>query len=74
MLDTLSGCTNCYAMRLAARLAVMGQDKYVGTTRKSGGRAKWNGVVKIDPSSLAIPRKWKRGRSSIRELHVGPVP
>ena len=45
------GCTNCYAMRMAARLAVMGQEKYAGTTRKTGGRYKWNGVVKIDPSS-----------------------
>ena len=56
------GCTNCYAMRLAARLAVMGQDKYVGTTRRTGDRHKWNGVVKTDPSSLDVPRRWKRGR------------
>jgi protein gp37 len=49
------GCTNCYAMRLAARLAVMGRDKYVGTTRKSGGRHKWNGTVKTDASSLDVP-------------------
>jgi protein gp37 len=72
------GCTNCYAMRLAARLAVMGQEKYVGTTRKSGGRAKWNGVVKIDPSSLEIPRKWKRGRlifvNSMSDLFHEGVP
>jgi protein gp37 len=54
------GCTNCYAMRLAARLAVMGQDKYVGTTRKSGH--KWNGTVKTDASSLDVPRRWRKGR------------
>ena len=35
-----AGCTNCYAMRMAARLEAMGQEKYAGTTRKSGGRAK----------------------------------
>jgi protein gp37 len=72
------GCTNCYAMRLAARLAVMGQEKYAGTTRQSGGRAKWNGVVKIDPSSLEIPRKWKRGRlifvNSMSDLFHDGVP
>ena len=68
------GCTNCYAMRLAARLAVMGQDKYVGTTRKSGGRAKWNGTVKTDPPSLDIPRRLEKGALDIRQQHVRPVP
>lgn len=56
------GCTNCYAMRLASRLAVMGQHKYVGTTRISGDRPKWNGKVKMDVPSLGIPRGWKKGR------------
>ncbi|MBI3274814.1 MAG: phage Gp37/Gp68 family protein [Methylocystis sp.] len=32
------GCTNCYAQRMAARLAAMGVEKYSGTTRKSGRR------------------------------------
>jgi protein gp37 len=72
------GCTNCYAMRMAARLAVMGQDKYVGTTRKTGGRHKWNGVVKIDPSSLETPRRWKKGRlifvNSMSDLFHENVP
>jgi protein gp37 len=72
------GCTNCYAMRLAARLAVMGQAKYAGTTRQSGGRAKWNRVVKLDLSSLEIPRKWKRGRlifvNSMSDLFHDGVP
>ncbi|MGE3067238.1 MAG: DUF5131 family protein [Hyphomicrobiaceae bacterium] len=72
------GCTNCYAMRMAARLAVMGQQKYVGTTRKTGGRYKWNGVVKIDPSSLDAPRRWKKGRlifvNSMSDLFHESVP
>ncbi len=72
------GCTNCYAMRMAARLAVIGLDKYVGTTRTTGGRAKWNGVVKIDPSSLDTPRKWKKGRlifvNSMSDLFHESVP
>lgn len=57
------GCTNCYAMRMAARLERMGQEKYAGTTRMSGGRAKWNGRISLDRESLALPKKWKRGRT-----------
>ena len=33
------GCTNCYAMRMAAQLEAMGTEKYRGLTRKSGKRA-----------------------------------
>ena len=72
------GCTNCYAMRLAARLAVMGQEKYIGTTRKTGGRSKWNGVVKPDAASLDVPRRWKKGRlifvNSMSDLFHERVP
>lgn len=56
------GCTNCYAMRMAARLAAMGSSKYVGTTRISGGRSKWTGVLTTDTASLEAPKKWKQGR------------
>jgi protein gp37 len=56
------GCTNCYAMRMAARLAAMGQQKYVNTTRISGGRSKWTGKISLDEHSLEAPRKWKVGR------------
>src|SRR5579872_7380931 len=57
------GCTNCYAMRLARRLELMGQPKYAGTTRISGGRAKWNGKVKLDADTLEIPKRWVVGRT-----------
>lgn len=56
------GCTNCYAMRMAKRLDAMGQAKYTGTTRMSGGRAKWNGTIRLDEKSLSIPATWKTGR------------
>jgi phage protein Gp37/Gp68 len=36
------GCTNCYAMRMAARLEAMGIHKYRGLTRRSGDRFVWN--------------------------------
>jgi protein gp37 len=51
------GCTNCHAMRMAARLAAMGSGKYKGTTRISGGRAKWNGKIRLDYVSLNAPKK-----------------
>jgi len=55
------GCTNCYAMRMAARLEAMGQAKYAGTTRLSGGRPKWNGRIVLDNTALNIPLSWKSG-------------
>ncbi|MGF7009236.1 DUF5131 family protein [Aminobacter sp. BE322] len=72
------GCTNCYAMRMASRLEAMGQPKYTGITRKSGGRAKWNGKLKLDYDALALPRTWKRGRlifvNSMSDLFHEDVP
>lgn len=54
------GCTNCYAMRMAARLQAMGHEKYRGTTRKSGGRYVWTGRVNLDHASLSAPLEWRR--------------
>ena len=72
------GCTNCYAMRLARRLSLMGQEKYQQTTRVSGGRAKWTGKIKIDERSLDLPRRWRRGRlifvNSMSDLFHEDVP
>jgi protein gp37 len=72
------GCTNCYAMRLARRLELMGQPKYAGTTRMSGGRAKWNGEVKLDVAALDIPKRWIVGRTifvnSMSDLFHEQVP
>ncbi len=72
------GCTNCYAMRMAARLEAMGQNKYKNTTRISGGRAKWNGRIAIDETSLSIPSKWRVGRmifvNSMSDIFHDDVP
>ena len=54
------GCTNCYAMRMAARLEAMGKEKYRGTTRKSGERKIWTGKVNVDYNSLSLPLTWKK--------------
>jgi len=73
-----SGCTNCYAMRMAARLQAMGHKKYAGTTRKSGGRSVWTGRVNVDESSLSAPFEWKRGKrifvNSMSDLFHEKVP
>ena len=57
------GCTNCYAMRLAAWLAGVGVEKYRGTTRKSGGRAVWTGLVRLVRSELEKPKRWRKPRT-----------
>jgi protein gp37 len=54
------GCTNCYAMRMAARLQAMGKPKYAGTTRKSGRRRVWTGRVNVDEQALMAPLMWRR--------------
>lgn len=56
------GCKNCYAMEMAGRLEAMHVEKYAGLTRKSGKRTVWNGVIREDEKSLAIPYSWKKPR------------
>ena len=56
------GCTNCYAMKLAERLALMNQPKYQGLARRLGCRPKWIGKIRIDEKALEIPSRWKQGR------------
>jgi protein gp37 len=72
------GCTNCYAMRMARRLDAMGQSKYSGTTRVSGGRAKWTGKIVLDEAALRLPITWSKGRlifvNSMSDLFHEKVP
>lgn len=72
------GCTNCYAMRMAARLQAMGTAKYRGLTRKSGRKAVWVGKVRIDQTALSAPASWKRPRrvfvNSMSDLFHEDVP
>lgn len=73
-----AGCTNCYAMRMAARLDAMGLEKYAGLTRKSGGRAKWTGKIVLDHTSLGLPGTWTKPRrvfvNSMSDLFHPAVP
>lgn len=72
------GCTNCYAMRMAARLEAMGQAAYAGTTKPSAGGPVWTGKVSINRPALFKPLDWKKPRSifvnSMSDLfHPGAV-
>ncbi len=58
-----AGCTNCYAMRMAARLQAMGVPKYHGLTRKSGERSVWTGKVLQDERALRAPYGWRKPRT-----------
>ncbi len=72
------GCTNCYAMRMAARLDAMGQDKYRDLTRAQGGRPAWTGAVRCDETSLDVPLRWRKPRfvfvNSMSDLFHAEVP
>jgi protein gp37 len=63
---------------MAARLEAMGQEKYRGLTRKSGGRAKWTGRITLDWKALDIPARWSRPRfvfvNSMSDLFHTDVP
>lgn len=73
-----AGCSNCYAMRMAARLQAMDHPKYRGTTRKSGGRYVWTGRVNIDEASLSAPLEWRKPKrifvNSMSDLFHSDVP
>ncbi len=72
------GCTNCYAMRMAARLQSMSHPSYVGTVRKSGGRPVWTGKVNLVEHALDAPLKWRKPRkifvNSMSDLFQDGVP
>ena len=73
-----AGCTNCYAMRMAARLQAMAVPKYAGLTRKSGERHIWTGAVTLDEAALDTPRAWRKPRlifvNSMSDLFQEAVP
>ena len=56
------GCTNCYAMKMAARLEAMGQPIYRGMTAPSKTGPVWTGAVRLNPAVLAKPLSWRRPR------------
>lgn len=68
------GCHNCYAMKMAARLAAMGQAKYQGLTKDG----RWTGKMNTSEKDLTIPLKWKQPKrvfvNSMSDLFHEDVP
>lgn len=55
-----AGCKNCYAERMAHRLAYMGKEGYAHVTTKDG---KWNGnVYQVFNNRLEQPLRWRKPR------------
>lgn len=49
------GCTNCYAMKMAARIETMGTaPHYIGTTKKVNGNAVWTGKLARAPTKAFL--------------------
>lgn len=73
-----AGCTNCYAMRMAARLQAMDHPSYRGTTRKSGNRYVWTGKTYLLEDTLEIPLTWRKPRlvfvNSMSDLFQDSIP
>ncbi len=72
------GCTNCYAMCMAARLQSMGHPAYADVTRKSGNRPVWTGRVHLNDAALSIPLRWRMPRkifvNSMSDLFQDGIP
>lgn len=62
------GCTNCYAMKMAARIEAMSAKErrathYDGLTKPSKAGAVWTGKMAVAPEHiLTLPLRWKRPR------------
>lgn len=54
------GCTNCYAMGMAARLEAMGVPQYVGLTQRSKAGAVWTGKMAFAEKALLEPLRRKK--------------
>lgn len=72
------GCTNCYAMRMAARLQAMGHSSYAGVTRKVKKKAIWTGRIHLNEATLDAPLRWRSSRkvfvNSMSDLFQDGVP
>lgn len=53
-------CAKCYAALMAARLEVMGQEKYRGLATRVGNIGKWTGEVRFDEKVLDLPLRTKK--------------
>jgi protein gp37 len=74
------GCTNCYAMAVAARMSLMQPSShYVGTAKKVKGHAVWTGQLRSAPEHIwEAPLRWTRPRmifvNSVSDLFHEDMP
>ena len=72
------GCTNCYAMRMAARLQAMEHPAYRGVTRKSGMRSVWTGRINLNENAISAPLRWRTPKkvfvNSMSDLFQDDIP
>jgi len=74
------GCTNCYAMSMAARIERMQPGShYAGTTQPSKAGPVWTGKLALAPEHILLaPLKWRRPRrifvNSMGDLFHEDVP
>lgn len=54
------GCRNCYAERMAVRVANMGKQEYDGITNGDLKKPRWTGQVRFLPGRLNQPRQWRK--------------
>ncbi len=63
-----AGCLNCYAEKMAGRLANMGQGKYVPVVTDRWAteglvyNGEWNGEIRCDETALNKPLHWRKPR------------
>jgi protein gp37 len=74
------GCDNCYAMKLVHRGLCEAHRGLTKLRPKNASRpgVDWNGTVRLQPGSLAIPLRWKKPRrvfvDSLSDLFHDEVP
>lgn len=72
------GCTNCYAMKMAARLDAMGVPAYAGLTMKTKAGAVWTGEVREVEVAMTKPLRWRKPQeifvNSMSDLFHESVP
>lgn len=58
------GCANCYAMRMAHRLAAnpLTTTNYEGLTRSTAKGPRWTGILRELPERLGQPKRWRKPR------------
>ncbi|MBY0259560.1 phage Gp37/Gp68 family protein [Methylobacterium sp.] len=55
-----SGCTNCYAMKMAARLERMGMERYRGLTQPTKAGPVWTGEMRLVDEALNEPLRRRK--------------